>query len=167
MIYQGSLYARFMECEPQTEKKIKSFSKLQQGWNYGFGAPFTDAQIKRSLDIHRFFIQLGISTTDAFPGMAGEISITGYKGEYYLEYTIINATTASFVARKGSALLARHLRIGFGEALKHLVDVVGAIWSTYGSLTQNTITIGDAEGSIDRRLAPAKTEASRLLTAHV
>jgi hypothetical protein len=117
-------FAVWWACEP-TERKIKSFKTLDRGWNYGFGAAFSDAQIARALAIHRLFIQLGISTTDAFPGMAGEISITGYRGEYYVEYTVVDGLTASVVARKAGALVARHLRIGFGEALRRLVDIVG------------------------------------------
>jgi hypothetical protein len=164
-IYEGSLYKRFVSRELSTESKIKGFLKLDDGWNYGFGARFSEGQVNRALSIHRFFIQLGISTTDAFPGMAGEISVTGYKDEYYLEYTIINPTTSSFVARKNNVIISQSFRIEMGAALKEMVDVVGEIWNTYGSLTHNTITIGDAVGSIDQHLAPERTEAFPLLVA--
>jgi hypothetical protein len=155
----------FGERENATERKLRSFAALADGWNYGSGKRFEKAQIERAVGIYRMFLQLGISVTDAFPGLSGEISVTGYKDNNYIEYTLIDTDKASFVARKNDVVVTKLFRVNQIVAFRELVRFVGAIWNTSASSTQNTTTIGVAVGSIARLSVPDQTAAFQLWTA--
>lgn len=72
---------------PDTEAKIRGFKNLQPGWHYGEGDQIQQAVLDRALECHARIINEGLfDATDAFPGLAGEVMVTAYKADGYLEF---------------------------------------------------------------------------------
>jgi hypothetical protein len=62
-----------------TRKKIEGFARLPEGWHYGSGSPATALATDLALRAEAMLRAAGYPTTDAFPGVGGEIVVTGYK----------------------------------------------------------------------------------------
>ncbi|MER8938743.1 hypothetical protein NKH82_04450 [Mesorhizobium sp. M0915] len=126
-----------------TADKIKSFENLVVGWNFGEGVPVLGREVTRALSALDLMRQFGLSITDAFPGLDGEVKVTSYKDDYYVQYIVSPNTLATVIAYKGDTLLHRYRDISDQEARKRLGAVAGEIWHTSGSLTsRNTMTFG-------------------------
>jgi len=77
--------------------KIAEFATLESGWCYGEGIHI---QKQTQFQAQELFVALfsnGIEKTDAFPGLSGEIRVTGYKNEHYLELTIEGPDCVTFL----------------------------------------------------------------------
>ena len=71
----------------ETIKKVRSFSELENGWHFGEGvAPSTRVQDKAIAVLHGVQM-IGLSRSNAFPGVNGEIEITFYHRDSFLELT--------------------------------------------------------------------------------
>lgn len=126
-----------------TAEKIKSFGGLQVGWNFGDGDAISAQEVKRALEALAFFRQYGLSINDAFPGLDGEVKVTSYKDDYYVQYIVSPKFVSTIIAYKGNALLHRFRDISDSEARKRLAAIAGEIWNTSGLLTSlNTMTFG-------------------------
>ncbi len=66
-----------------TDRKLRAFADLPNGWYYGEGVPFGGAVLNMARTL-----SLGLAETDAFPGLNGEVVVSVYFGEHYLEFTI-------------------------------------------------------------------------------
>lgn len=135
---------------PQTlgQKKITEFTKLAAGWNFGAGKEFLDRVIIQAKQADNLLVQLLAAPTDAFPGSNGEIMVTAYKDDYYLEYTLHGGDEFSVRAIKGNTVIQSASRVGQREALSNLVGVAQTIWGTSGSSTPNITMITAGTGSI-------------------
>jgi hypothetical protein len=89
-----------------TEAKIRSFAKLPPGWHYGSGQPATFAMIAIALEWLHALAPLGFYESDAFPGEAGQIMITAYRGDHCIELTFeLDRTVTIAHQHKGEDLL--------------------------------------------------------------
>lgn len=70
------------------KEKVESFRNLELGWFYGSGIKPTDATIRNSLILLEEIINSGFEKTDAFPGENGEIQVTGYLRDEYIEIIV-------------------------------------------------------------------------------
>jgi hypothetical protein len=68
-----------VETAERTRKKIEGFARLPEGWHYGSGSPATARVIDLALRTEAMLRNAGYPKTDAFPGVSGEIVVTGYK----------------------------------------------------------------------------------------
>jgi hypothetical protein len=84
-----------------TDEKLFDFSLLKRGWNYGEGEVFSTEAINSARDLHREIIFRGYSTTDAFPGLDGEIQVTVYEGDHFLTFEFDNSGTWSVTHETG------------------------------------------------------------------
>ncbi|WP_419728223.1 hypothetical protein [Lichenicola sp.] len=71
-----------------TIQKLEGFSNLPVGWNYGAGVAPTRRAIALATAFVSIYQNCGFPTTDAFPGTDGEIMITAYEGDHYVEITL-------------------------------------------------------------------------------
>jgi hypothetical protein len=62
------------KINPQVRKKIISFGRLEEGWDFGQGYPAPPAVVNVALMLYGFGEQLGLEM-DAFPGDNGDISV--------------------------------------------------------------------------------------------
>jgi hypothetical protein len=74
--------------EDLTENKIRSFSRLPQGWYYGEGVPASEEVIETSLELYKWARELLFFEFEAFPGANGEVLLGIYKGNYVLDLIV-------------------------------------------------------------------------------
>jgi hypothetical protein len=134
-------------------RKIKSLSKLSDGWNYGEGTKFSSKRITDAEKIDNLLVQLFASPTDAFPGLGGQIMVTAYKDDFYIEYTLHDDHNFSVRANKAGTTICGANYVDQAKALSKLAWLAGQIWNTSGSSTQGSTTIGIVIESTGSRLA--------------
>lgn len=79
-----------------TKEKILSFGKLEKGWNYGEGIPIAANILDKGVKLVDVLNDNDFMVTDAFPGLNGELRITAYYDEYYIEFTFEEVDNISF-----------------------------------------------------------------------
>ncbi len=84
-----------------TAEKIRSFASRSIGWHYGSGGPASKGTVGRALTYLAFIRLVGFAETDAFPGIDGEVMITGYHRDYYIELTLELDGSFRFAYQKG------------------------------------------------------------------
>jgi len=129
--------------EDRTTSKIRSFSHLPSGWHFGSGSAPKQQMIETAIEWNSKLIQFGFHTTDAFPGVSGEIMVTGYLGTHYVEVLIEeNFKEANFrvslTYENNNQELRCLERATELAAFDTLIEIAGGIWSTSDYFTQNT-----------------------------
>jgi hypothetical protein len=124
----------------KTLEKIKSFSSLPVGWNYGDGGPIKISVIQRAIDLYWTIILQGVVRTDAFAGADGEILLTAYNGEHYLGIVIEQDGKMTFRHEFKDDDLTyieadniSEIKIAIGEAV--------IWWNTYDFFIQRTSSV--------------------------
>lgn len=72
----------------ETDRKIRSFGSFSPGWHYGRGVPAPQHVVGIARAYLMYFMMLGFTETDAFPGVDGEIMVTAYRGTHCIEVTV-------------------------------------------------------------------------------
>jgi hypothetical protein len=127
-----------------TREKIAGFARLPDGWHYGSGSAPSDKVIQVARDLHDVLVSFGATVTDAFPGAEGEIIVTAYEGDRYVEVIVEADLTASIIYENPTLPTAHHKRLELREARDLLIRIAGAIWNTSDYSTRNTMTRGSA-----------------------
>ena len=71
-----------------THQKLEAFARLQDGWHYGMGNPPTASTLKYAKAILGMYEAVGLQETDAFCSQDGEVMVTAYFENGYLECDI-------------------------------------------------------------------------------
>jgi hypothetical protein len=135
------------ERKTATARKIEDFRSLPVGWHYGGGGPISDSVISAVQELHRFLLQIGLTKTDAFAGVDGEVLLTAYHEHHYVA-TIVESTGEISVAHERAGT-----EVGSAEGLKveeakgHLLAIARDIWSLSVSSIHGTLT-RHSEGSM-------------------
>ena len=108
-----------------TERKIRGFKRLQKGWHYGEGRPFGDNIINAAISLHKEALRLGFFETDAFPGANGEIMVTIYRHEHYLEFIIERDLTVTFSREDGDDETRYEEGLTLNNAIRVIRDFSG------------------------------------------
>ena len=66
------------DLEWQIAERIRSFSKLQDGWHYGSGIGAVTCAIDGALSISSLLVDYGARNIEAFPDLDGGILVSGY-----------------------------------------------------------------------------------------
>lgn len=74
-----------LAAKASTPAKIISFGDLPHGWHFGEGHPPATTAINLAQDLYWLLTAVGYEQTDAFPGIHGEVMVTGYWGDRYAE----------------------------------------------------------------------------------
>lgn len=116
--------------------KINSFAGLPEGWNYGRGGPIAASIIREGHRWNEILQWAGFPETDAFPGADGEIEITGYRGDHYIEVIIETNSTISIIyeMREETVLDRRNLTPEMAETTIS-EEIAGSLWSTLDFFT--------------------------------
>ena len=72
----------------QTQRKLHSFVKLQDGWSYGVGVRFDPSLIKKVSKLLFFATSWNIPKIDVFPIEDGSIGVGLVSGKHSLEATV-------------------------------------------------------------------------------
>ena len=70
----------------ETEKKIRRFVELPDGWNYGEGIAPSQVVRDNAIRLNQIVLDWGFFATDAFPGTGGEVDLTVYHDEHCFEF---------------------------------------------------------------------------------
>ena len=106
-----------------TEKKLLGFLALTDGWHYGEGVAFERKRIDRAIQLVKTACQRGLYTSDAFPGIGGQVMVVIYHGNRDLEVTIEADDTVTIVHENDGQEESYKEAASFDEAL----EAVGAL----------------------------------------
>lgn len=128
-----------------TIRKIEGFTKLPRGWHYGEGVPASRLSSRRAaLLLSRPTMVLASVSTDAFPGINGEVQVTIYHGSTYLELTIEPNGSITFVREQDDVEIEYLPGLSSQEADERLSQFERDIWDSFGSsTTATTIRLSD------------------------
>ncbi len=90
-------YAPLTMTVPRASAKLNSFRSLPKGWHYGQGDAIANDVLTNAEKVVRYLVMSGFSRTDAFPGVGGEVQVTGYNGGNFLSVDV--NTDGSFDVR--------------------------------------------------------------------
>jgi hypothetical protein len=131
------------EEQPKTVKKIDTFGVLPVGWHYGVGRPANASTVARAKDIFNQYVQTGFLTTDAFPGKDGEIMVTGYKDNFYVECVVETDGSYSVVGERDKDVILESSGTDEGHAINAIVKIARQAWNIFASYTLSTSTQGE------------------------
>jgi hypothetical protein len=101
----------------QTKNKILGFKKLPIGWHYGQGVSPLQSTIDKALQLHQKASDSGFRETDAFPGINGEIQVTLYQNQTYLEFTINDDQSITYVKEEGDQEVEYKENLSINDAI--------------------------------------------------
>ena len=132
--------------EHPTLQKVKEFLEIGDGWHFGEGRPPT----KEVAEIAKSFAEkaiMAVFDTDAFPGIDGEIMVTLYHKNHYLEFTIDVNEEITYVHEIDDTELEYIEGLSVQEAENKLNDFCESVWNSSGWSTKSTM-IPEKRGSI-------------------
>lgn len=138
---------------PATDRKIRSFTSLENGWLFGEGVAPSVETIAIALKLNETAIGKGFASTDAFPGPRGQVAVAVYYSDYYLEITIEADQTVTWLLERSDNEIERLEGLTNDDVARHLDDLREALWRQYDSSVDYT-TI---QGSRDSRVGPFPT----------
>ena len=71
-----------------TKAKIESYLTMPDGWNFGEGIAFDNATVDAALRLHGELLRNGLSRTESFPGLGGQVIVTFYRLPHYYEFVV-------------------------------------------------------------------------------
>ena len=161
------LVGQELDFSTATAKKIQDFQKLAKGWNFGEGQPFSEKIIKEAKALNKEMIENCFLETGAFPGNDGEIMVTLYYSDYYLEFTIEPNLTITFAKENKKETLEYKEDLTFDKALKLINNFREEIWSSSESFTLPTLTTKKIDSQILPSSQVAVIRESQLLIKNV
>lgn len=129
-----------------TESKIRGFEELGRDWYYGAEVPFDEAVIHRAIQLNQFAVNLGLFETDAFPGTEGEIIVTVYWRDEYLEFVLMPDDSLSITRESGDNEIYSLEGVDDNEARRRLSEFGADKWRLSGFSAQSTGT-DEGDGS--------------------
>jgi hypothetical protein len=122
-----------------TERAVLGYAKLKAGWHFGKGeAPVQDT-IDLAIKLLRYATQIGLTKSDAFPGVNGEIQLSFYRGETTIELIVEPNQTVSIFYETSEHEDQPIGGRSYDETIIWLSQISGRIWNTHISLAQSTL----------------------------
>lgn len=125
----------------ETQRKITSFADLPDGWHYGDGVAPTPNMITAAYQWHSKLAAMGFSLTDAFPGVEGEILLSGYRDNHTFELMLETDYSVSFYHEDDGKIVFSSLRNSQQDAENAIKDATGELWSTSDFFTIDISTV--------------------------
>jgi hypothetical protein len=145
-----------------TEKKINSFKALPVGWHYGSGIAPLAKVLDLAIRLNQCAGLMGFEATDTFPGIDGEVMLTVYDGDIYLEFSIEVDGSINYVREQGNEEVDSDDKISLYQAINHIVNIGFSKWRSSVLSTRNNM-IQRRKDSRDMRLSRAKPTKSQFL----
>jgi hypothetical protein len=134
------------------KRKILGFSQLEEGWCFDEGISFSKEILHKALDLYQVSQISNFTSTDAFPGLCGEITLALYHGEHYYEFTMESDFSVTFIHEIGEETGEYTDQLSISEAKKKILKLGVASWSSSELYTQLS-TIGTETKS---KVTPSK-----------
>ena len=123
-----------------TKRKIREFKELAQGWHFGEGVPIEQSILDAGIALNREAIRLGFLETDAFPGINGEVMLTIYSDDHYLEFTLETDSNVTFYREKDDEEVAYQEGLSFQDAQERIRQLRIEKWMESDFLVEGTTT---------------------------
>lgn len=142
-----------------TVKKIRDFKKLEKGWHYGEGELFKDSMLDNAIALIREAFNLAFYTTDAFPGLNGEVLCTIYYGEHYLEFILEPDGSVIFSREKkghessGEEEICYQEGLSLQDAKEKIGEFGKEIWNTWHWTPQAEQTYAEIIETVRNRIS--------------
>jgi hypothetical protein len=133
-----------------TEVKIRAFGQKMPGWHYGEGVAFDEETSSRAIALHREMTRWGLFTTDAFPGLRGQIVLTAYHSDEYLQLSVEPDGSISYLREHGGKELAEEQGLTDQSAIQAIKDFAEQIWKQSGSSVRSSSTLAEAGSRVAR-----------------
>jgi hypothetical protein len=112
-----------------TDKKVASFKNIPSGWHYGEGVAPSSAMIDNARDWLNKIAEVGFTTTNAFPGVGGEIMVSGCNDDHNIEIVLEIDGTISFYEEKDDESVTSIDHGELTEVEEALARAAGNQWS--------------------------------------
>jgi hypothetical protein len=122
-----------------TDKKIRDFAKLQEGWRFHEGIPFDRAVLEDARELNHEAGQLGLCKTDAFPATDGSVVVTISFNKHYVEFTVEPNNLVTLNDEYDDDEMSEEEGLTLQEA-KMKMRELGQRWLGYESFAGATIT---------------------------
>jgi hypothetical protein len=134
-------------------EKLRSFLDLPEGWCYQKGRAPSRKTVNAAVKLIEE-ASLSLASTDVFPGADGEIQVSVYHKDHYLEFIIEPDYFISFVHEYGGEEVACKERLDLSEAVQELNFFGKEIWnlSELSTLCSSTISSRDSQVWLSRIL---------------
>jgi hypothetical protein len=106
-----------------TVNKIIKFKFLKSGWHYGEGVEFKDINIAFTLICLTAINEYGFIQTDTFPGLCGEIRVTGYRDNEYVECTVEDYNNITLIYEQENQEIFHKEKLNLKEFLDSLSEL--------------------------------------------
>lgn len=120
-----------------TREKIKGFRNLPRGWHFGEGVPAGPVVVRCALELLGYAAAQGFRRTNAFFGVEGEISLTTYHGDRYLELVVGEDGSADWTEEKGDEEIGGGEGLTVEEAKRKIDDLRERVWASLGLSTSH------------------------------
>ncbi len=128
-----------MPSPSNTAAKIIAFSEIAEGWHFGEGTRPDHEIILKAIGINRSLEGAGFSLTNAFPGPDGDIKVTGYLNDYYLEVLVNLDGRFDLYAEKDDAVLFENDGLSLFSTIL-VISERGSQWHMSDSFIGTTLT---------------------------
>ena len=151
------------------EKKIKSFLELSDGWHFSDGETPSIDVIEQAIKLHNTLVEVGLSQTDAFPGIDGEVRVTAYTRNSYYEFTIDKYFHVTFVYEINNRVQVFEEDLSINDAILR-IRYWGLRWASFESSTKDIMTVGESGSKAlhldqEARMYQSSTEIASPITA--
>lgn len=122
-----------------TREKISNFKNLPVGWNFREGIPPSDNVIKSAQLLNSTMKAAKFLSTDAFPGVGGQIQVNAYSENIYLEFMIENEHEIFFTLELENELIFEVVSVDIFQAVSAIFFWGAKLWDTSESLISATL----------------------------
>ncbi len=123
-----------------TARKIMSFRELPGGWHFGTGIPPTEETLIKAQQLNAEALAAGFKSTDAFPGIGGEIQVTAYYQSIFVEMTVEIDGLITYVYESAGREI-EYRKMTLDELVAKVREFRGILWALSDSLINNTTMI--------------------------
>jgi len=145
-----------------TEKKINSFKALPVGWHYGSGIAPLAKVLDLAIRLNQYAGIMGFEATDAFPGIDGEVLLTVYDGDIYLEFSIEVDGSINYIREQGDKEVDSDDKISLHQAINY-IEKIGILKCRSSARSTRNTTIRGVKGSqalLSSQAKPTKSQFS-------
>jgi hypothetical protein len=123
----------------KTANEIMDFTRLPKGWHYGRGGPISKRVCTWALQLNGEALARGYRTTEAFPGVDGEVMVSAYIRNHTLDFTIYPDGHITYRREVDDEDVEYSDNLTL-EAAKAKISVLGLFtWNLFASSTQGTL----------------------------
>jgi len=150
-----------MPTVAETIKKISSFAELPIGWHFGEGVSSFPENIEEATKLLRFAGFLGVTRTNAFPGINGQVQVTFYHKDLMLELTLESDGFVTIAEDESDTQVVFREGAPKIEAYAKLIEFSQKVWDSSESFIVDTTT-QNAATFLVRHLSRLATKVSPL-----